>query len=147
MIFYSYDEFKEDVKVLAKEIKKDFNPGALLAIARGGMSLGHSLAVALQTRQLFTLNSIHYNDTTKLDTIEIFNIPDLSKYKKVLLIDDIVDSGESLSEIKKVLLEKFPHIQLKIASIFYKNSALLIPEFKIKEAKEWVNFYWDINID
>ncbi|RQD67474.1 phosphoribosyltransferase [Campylobacter hepaticus] len=147
MIFYSYDEFKEDVKVLAKEIKKDFNPDALLAIARGGMSLGHSLAVALQTRQLFTLNSIHYDDTTKLDTIEIFNIPDLSKYKKVLLIDDIVDSGESLSEIKKVLLEKFPHIQLKIASIFYKNSALLIPEFKIKEAKEWVNFYWDINID
>ncbi|EOH9149428.1 phosphoribosyltransferase, partial [Campylobacter jejuni] len=24
MIFYSYEEFKEDVKILAKEIKKDF---------------------------------------------------------------------------------------------------------------------------
>lgn len=36
MIFYSYEEFKEDVKILAKEIKKDFNPDALLAIARGG---------------------------------------------------------------------------------------------------------------
>lgn len=43
MIFYSYEEFKEDVKILAKEIKEDFNPDALLAIARGGMSLGHSL--------------------------------------------------------------------------------------------------------
>ena len=91
MIFYSYEEFKEDVKILAKEIKEDFNPDALLAIARGGMSLGHSLAVALQTRKLFALNSIHYDDTKKLDTIEIFNIPDLSKYKKILLIDDIVD--------------------------------------------------------
>lgn len=66
------------------------------------MSLGHSLAVALKTRQLFALNSIHYDDTKKLDTIEIFNIPDLSKHKKILLIDDIVDSGESLAEIKKV---------------------------------------------
>ncbi len=71
------------------------------------MSLGHSLAVALKTRQLFALNSIHYDDTKKLDTIEIFNIPDLSKHKKILLIDDIVDSGESLAEIKKVLLENF----------------------------------------
>ncbi|EAC1562158.1 phosphoribosyltransferase [Campylobacter coli] len=147
MIFYSYEEFKEDVKILAKEIKEDFNPDALLAIARGGMSLGHSLAVALQTRKLFALNSIHYDDTKKLDTIEIFNIPDLSKYKKILLIDDIVDSGESLAEIKKVLLEKFPHIELKAATIFYKKTALLEPEFKVKEAKEWVEFYWDIRID
>ncbi|EJT3898508.1 phosphoribosyltransferase [Campylobacter jejuni] len=139
MIFYSYEEFKEDVKILAKEIKKDFNPDALLAIARGGMSLGHSLAVAL--------NSIHYDDTKKLDTIEIFNIPDLSKHKKILLIDDIVDSGESLAEIKKVLLEKFPHIELKIATIFYKKTALLKPDFKVKEATEWVDFYWDINLD
>ncbi|RTJ26119.1 phosphoribosyltransferase [Campylobacter jejuni] len=147
MIFYSYEEFKEDVKILAKEIKKDFNPDALLAIARGGMSLGHSLAVALKTRQLFALNSIHYDDTKKLDTIEIFNIPDLSKHKKILLIDDIVDSGESLVEIKKVLLEKFPHIELKIATIFYKETALLEPDFKVKEATEWVDFYWDINLD
>ncbi len=147
MIFYSYDEFKEDVKILAKEIKKDFNPDALLAIARGGMSLGHSLAVALNTRYLFSLNSIHYDDTKKLDTIEIFNIPDLKQYKKILLIDDMVDSGESLAEIKRVLLEKFPHIELKIATIFYKKNALLQPDFKIKEAKEWVEFYWDINID
>lgn len=147
MIFYSYEEFKEDVKILAKKIKEDFNPDALLAIARGGMSLGHSLAVALKTRQLFALNSIHYDDTKKLDTIEIFNIPDLSKHKKILLIDDIVDSGESLTEIKKVLLEKFPHIELKIATIFYKETALLEPDFKVKEATEWVDFYWDINLD
>ncbi|WP_348518374.1 phosphoribosyltransferase family protein [Campylobacter sp. CCS1377] len=146
MIFYSYNEFKEDVKTLAREIKKDFDPDVLLAIARGGMSLGHSLAVALNTRKLFALNSIHYDDTKKLDTIEIFNIPDLSQYKKILLIDDIVDSGESLVEIKRVLLEKFPHIELKIVTIFYKKSALLQPDFKIKEAKEWVEFYWDIKI-
>ncbi|EPC6348597.1 phosphoribosyltransferase [Campylobacter jejuni] len=147
MIFYSYEEFKEDVKILAKEIKEDFNPDALLAIARGGMSLGHSLAAALKTRQLFALNSIHYDNTKKLDTIEIFNIPDLSKHKKILLIDDIVDSGESLAEIKKVLLEKFPHTELKITTIFYKKTALLEPDFKVKEATEWVDFYWDINLD
>lgn len=146
MIFYSYDEFKDDVKILARQIQKEFAPDALLAVARGGMSLGHSLAVALKTRNLFSLNSIHYNETKKLDYIEIFNIPDLNPYKKILIIDDIVDSGESLVTIKKKLQDKFPHIQLKIATIFYKKTALLEPDFKLKEAKEWVEFYWDIEI-
>ncbi|MGG32635.1 phosphoribosyltransferase, partial [Campylobacter jejuni] len=25
--------------------------------------------------------------------------------------------------------------------------ALLEPDFKVKEATEWVDFYWDINLD
>ncbi len=145
-MFYAYDDFEKDVKFLAKKVKDEFKPDALVAIARGGLSLGHSLAVALKTRKLFTLNSIHYDDTKKLDSVEVFNIPNLSAYKRVLLIDDIVDSGESLSEIKRVLEEKFPHIELKIATIFYKKTALLEPEFSVKEAKEWVEFYWDIEI-
>ncbi|MBS4281486.1 phosphoribosyltransferase [Campylobacter vulpis] len=146
MMFYAYDDFEKDVKFLAKKVKEDFNPDALVSIAIGGLSLGHSLAVALKTRNLFALNSIHYDDTRKLDSVEVFNIPNLSAYKRVLLIDDIVDSGESLSEIKRILKEKFPHIELKIATIFYKKTALLQPEFSVKEANEWVEFYWDIEI-
>nr|WP_215728949.1 phosphoribosyltransferase family protein [Campylobacter vulpis] len=145
-MFYAYDDFEKDVKFLAKKVKEDFNPDALVSIAIGGLSLGHSLAVALKTRNLFALNSIHYDDTRKLDSVEVFNIPNLSAYKRVLLIDDIVDSGESLSEIKRILKEKFPHIELKIATIFYKKTALLQPEFSVKEANEWVEFYWDIEI-
>ena len=34
------------------------------------------------------------------DSIEIFNIPDL-KFKKVLIIDDIVDSGKTMIEVLK----------------------------------------------
>ncbi len=82
MIFYSYEEFKEDVKILAKEIKEDFNPDALLAIARGGMSLGHSLAVALQTRKLFALNSIHYDDTKNLILLRFLIFLILASTKK-----------------------------------------------------------------
>ena len=139
-MFYAYEDFEKDVKFLAKKVKEEFAPDALVAIARGGLSL------ALKTRNLFALNSIHYDDTRKLDSVEVFNIPNLSAYKRVLLIDDIVDSGESLSEIKRILKVKFPHIELKIATIFYKKTALLQPEFSVKEASEWVEFYWDIEL-
>ncbi len=126
-MFYAYEDFEKDVKFLAKKVKEEFAPDALVAIARGGLSLGHSLAVALKTRNLFALNSIHYDDTKKLDSVEVFNIPNLSAYKRILKA-------------------KFPHIELKIATIFYKKTALLQPEFSVKEASEWVEFYWDIEL-
>ena len=146
MIFYSYDEFAVDAKRMAKQIKDEFNPEVILAVARGGLTLGHSLAVALENRNLFTLNSIHYEDTNKLDTINIFNVPDLSKYTKILLVDDIIDSGESMVEIKRELLKRYPNLEIKIATVFYKEKALLLPEFKVKEAHDWVEFFWDIHI-
>ena len=146
MIFYSYDEFAVDAKKMAKQIKDEFDPEAILAVARGGLTLGHSLAVALENRNLFTLNSIHYEDTNKLDTIQIFNVPDLSRYTKILLVDDIIDSGESMVEIKRELLKRYPNLDIKIATVFYKKKALLLPEFKVKEAHDWVEFFWDIHI-
>ena len=146
MIFYSYDEFAVDAKKMAKQIKDEFDPEVILAVVRGGLTLGHSLAVALENRNLFTLNSIHYEDTNKLDTIQIFNVPDLSKYTKILLVDDIIDSGESMVEIKRELLKRYPNLDIKIATVFYKEKALLLPEFKVKEAHDWVEFFWDIHI-
>ncbi|WP_459898136.1 phosphoribosyltransferase [Campylobacter concisus] len=146
MIFYSYDEFAVDAKKMAKQIKDEFDPEVILAVARGGLTLGHSLAVALENRNLFTLNSIHYEDTNKLDTIQIFNVPDISKYTKILLVDDIIDSGESMVEIKRELLKRYPNLDIKIATVFYKEKALLLPEFKVKEAHDWIEFFWDIHI-
>ncbi len=147
MIDYSYDEFLQDVFSIAKDVKRDFNPDVILAVARGGMTFGHFLAEALQMRDLYSLNSIHYDYQEKLDTVEIFNIPDLSKKKKILLADEIVDSGETIMEIRKTLIEKFPHIEVKIATLYYKDKALLKPEFCARHADDWINFFWDIKLE
>ncbi|ABK82587.1 phosphoribosyltransferase [Campylobacter fetus] len=147
MIFYDYESFAKDIKIMAKNIKNEFDPDAILGIARGGLTLAHSLSVALNNRNCFSLNSVHYEDTKKLDTINIFNIPDLSKFKKILIADDIIDSGESMIAIKKELLKKYPNLEIKVATIYYKTKALLLPEYSVKEAHDWVEFFWDIKLD
>jgi xanthine phosphoribosyltransferase len=144
--FYSYEEFKVDVNLLAHEIKP-YKPDVILAIARGGMTLGHFLAEALEMRDLYSINSIHYEETRKLDTIDIFNMPDLSKAKRVVIVDDIIDSGETMIEIKKVITKKYPDLDIKVAAVFYKDKALLHPDFKAREATEWIEFFWDFKID
>ena len=142
MINYEFNEFKKDVKELAKKIKK-FNPDSLILISRGGLTLGHFLAQELDLRDIFTINAISYENSKKLNKIEIFNIPNLTKYKKAVLIDDISDSGETLYEIKKLLTKKYPNLNIKTATIFYKKNSKVIPDFTLKEAKEWIKFFWE----
>lgn len=144
-LYYSYELFKNDTQILVDKCRT-FEPDILLAVARGGVTLSHLMAQALNIRNLFTLNSIHYEKETKLDTFNIFNIPDLTLAKKVLIIDDIIDSGETMKEILKLLKEKFPNVQFKIATLFYKQTALLKPDFYVKEANEWIDFFWEVDI-
>lgn len=143
--YYSYDEFAKDTQKLVDSCR-DYNADILLAVARGGLTLGHLMAQALDTRNLFTLNSIHYEGELKLDTFNIFNIPDLSSAKRVLIIDDIVDSGETMQEILRVLGEKFPDTEFKLATIFYKPTAVLQPDYTVREAKEWIDFFWEVDV-
>ena len=146
MIYYSYEEFEKDVKELSRLVKKEFEPEVLLAVARGGLTIGHFMASALNNRNLFVLNSIHYEDSKKLDTVEVFNVPDLTGYKKILIVEDIIDSGESMVEILRILREQYPEIEFKTATLFYKERALVKPDYTIKEAKDWIVFLWDIEI-
>lgn len=144
-LYYSYDLFKEDTKELVKK-SKDYEPDVLLAIARGGLTLAHLMSEAMNMRNLYTLNSIHYEGELKLDTFNIFNIPDISHAKKVLIIDDIVDSGETMEEILKILKEKFPNVEFKLATLFYKKTAVLQPDYSVREATQWINFFWEEDV-
>ncbi len=142
MYSYRYEEFIDDINILYQEIG-DFKLDAILSIARGGVTVGHFLSHMYKIRDLLTLNSIHYDDIKKLDRVFVSNIPDLLPYKRVLIVDDIVDSGESLYEITKLLRERFLDIEFKTAVIFYKKDAIFKPDFKVKEAKEWIEFFWE----
>jgi xanthine phosphoribosyltransferase len=143
--YYGYEEFVKDTQELVDKCR-DYEPDVLLAVARGGMTLSHFIAQALEVRNLYSLNSVHYEDTLKLDTFNIFNVPDMSKAKKVLIIDDIVDSGETMREVFKILNSKFPNTEFKLATIYYKTTAVLQPDYAIKEATQWIDFFWEADV-
>ncbi len=144
-LYYSYTDFLNDCKKILPQIKQ-YNPDALVAIARGGLTFGHILAQGLDTNNLFTINSIHYNDTKKLNSFKITNIPSLENYKNILIVDDIIDSGETITEIKKILKNKYPKCNFKIATLFYKKDAIIAPDFKVQEATTWIDFFWEADL-
>jgi xanthine phosphoribosyltransferase len=139
-VYYAYEEFKEDLKTLTQKIDKTFD--VILPIARGGLSMGQMLGEYYDIREVYAINTIGYNDTKKLDEVKVFNIPDLEKTRCVLVVDDIVDSGDTLVEVLKKLEAKYPKIEFFTASIFYKPTAVIEPTWWVKEPKGWIEFFW-----
>ncbi len=143
-VYYGYDAFLTDTKILTEKIDQNFD--AIIAIARGGMTLAHFLGEYYDLRSVYTINTIGYNDTEKLAGVEVLNIPRIKETRIVLVVDDIVDSGDTLLEVMKVLETEYPHITFKTASLFYKKSAKIVPTWYAQEAKEWIDFFWSVDL-
>lgn len=142
--YYSYEDFRRDLKTLTKKIDKPFD--TIMGISRGGLSMAQMLGEFYDIRKVYAINSIGYDDTTKLDEVRVFNIPDLDGSKDVLIVDDIVDSGDTILKILEILKERFPQINFYVASIFYKKSAKIAPNWFVQEPKEWIEFFWSVDL-
>jgi len=142
MVHYRYEQFVDDVKKLVR-LTEGYAPDTIIGIARGGWTLAHAYASATDNRQLMSINSILYEGDQKGKQCEIFNVPELGKANKVLLMDDIVDSGETIKEVLSYLKNHFPDIEFKTASIYYKKTAVIQPDYALYETDEWIEFFWE----
>ncbi len=142
MYYYPYEKFVGDVKALVEKTA-DYTPDTLVAIARGGWMLGHAFASATGNRRLMSVNSVLYEGENKGDAINVFNLPDLSGAKKVLILDDIVDSGETMQAVVEKLKAAYPEAEFRIASLYYKPTATIQPDYALREATEWIDFFWE----
>ncbi len=142
--YYPYEDFLADTKSLAQMIDWEFD--TIIPIARGGLSLGHLLGEFYDIREVYSINTIGYEDTLKLDSVKVFNIPELTEAKNVLVVDDIVDSGDTMIEVLKVLHKAYPAVNFKTASLFYKKSAKIAPDWSVQEADRWIEFFWSVDL-
>jgi len=142
--YYSYEEFREDTKTLLYKIKS-FEPEAIVGIARGGLTLSHAIAEGLDIREVQTFRTELYDVNCKREALTLFGSCNFVDKKRVLVVDDISDSGETLRVIMKHLQEEFPSIEFKSATLFYKYSSKYEPHFWINEAKNWIEFFWEVD--
>ena len=123
-IYYPYDEFRVDLKTLVTIIDKPFD--AILGIARGGLSIAQMLGEYYDLRAVYAINTIGYDET--------------------VIVDDIVDSGDTLFEVLALLKDRYPHITFYSASLFYKKTAKIAPNWYVKEPAGWIDFFWTVDL-
>ncbi len=142
MIYYDYKRFCTDVQILSQQCKS-FQPDAIIAIARGGMTLAHALSMNLETRNLQSIRVESYDGDAQRENVTILGTCDLSGSKRVLVVDDIVDSGQTLAALMPLLRSQNLDCEFKIATLFMKQTALVQPDFFLHEATDWIDFFWE----
>ena len=142
--YYAYNEYRSDCLELTKLIQYDFD--AIIAIARGGMTMAHMLGEHYDIREVYTINTIGYDDDKKLEKTEVFNIPDIKGAKHILVVDDIVDSGDTMKLVLETMSKRYPNCEFKSASLFYKKTAVMKPNWYVHIADKWVDFFWSVDL-
>ncbi len=139
-IYYPYEEFRADLKALVAKIDQPFD--TIIPISRGGLSMGQMLGEYYNIRAVYAINTIGYEGSKKLDSVRVWNLPDLQESKQVLVLDDIADSGETLERVLSVLHATYPSVRFWSATIFYKPTASIEPTWWVKEPAGWIEFFW-----
>ena len=142
MYYYSYEAFEADMRALLPACRA-YAPDTIVALARGGMMGAQLLAYGLDTRDVRLLGVSSYDGDARRDTLRIDGDCDVRASKRILIVDDIVDSGETLRAVRAYLRAQNPGAQVKCAAPWYKSGACEQPDFSCREATEWIEFFWD----
>ncbi|MDT7886609.1 MAG: phosphoribosyltransferase [Thermoproteota archaeon] len=138
--------FYKDIVRLYKKIKGDnYKPDIIVAIARGGWVVGRIISDLLEVNQVTDLHITFYTNvySTLKEPIILEGIGKDIKNKKILVVDDVSDTGESL--IKAIdYLRSFNPLIIKTATVYIKPWTKFIPDYYIKSIDKWIIYPYEV---
>ncbi len=138
----SWDQTYSLLLELANSVKKSgFNPDIIVGISRGGLIPARILSDLLEITKLANIAVEFYVGVakTKLKPVITQPVSVSVENKKVLIVDDLADTGKSLSLVNSHLIAKGAS-EIKTATIFYKPWSSIVPHYYQKETQSWIVF-------
>ena len=138
-LIISYEEYKSAVEKLALEIEKKYKPTVLVGIMRGAAPIIDILSRIFKLPTAYVVIQSYSGDTVQNKQGELIFARDISaiatneNFKKVLLVDDLSDTGLTLNKSIDWLKEYDPiknYIdEIKTACLWKKKSSSFTPDF------------------
>lgn len=141
----TWDLFGEASRDIARDvIAADFVPEVVVAIARGGLLPAGAIAYGLGVKNCGAINVEFYTGIgTVRDAPELLP-PELDMTylngRRVLLVDDVADSGRTLDLAVRLLVERGADV--RSAVIYTKPTTIIQPDFSWKDTDLWIDFPW-----
>lgn len=136
---YSWHQFILDCK--NHSLYRYDNIDAILAITNGGFFFGAILAVKYKL-PFYTITAKSYKDKKQGDLF-IGEVPVQLSGTRILLVDDIADSGRTLKGVEKLLKENKVIVQNRL--VLFKRQGLKCKCRYLHRVKKgiWVVFPWE----
>ncbi len=139
----SWNEYHSLSQSLAEKILAQKNkPDEIVAIARGGLTLGHLMSDLLQI-PISTITIQSYTDIQTQGELKITGkLTAPVGGKQVLIVDDVADSGKTLKRALRYL-SRFRPATVTSATLFYKPHSVYRPDFFVKQTSRWILFPYE----
>jgi len=140
---YTWHDIYQRCENIVKELKQkyaDIMDYEIVGISRGGLVPAVIISNLLGIRKVYSLGLKTYKEQEK-DNAEIYQVPYLANNNKILLIDDISDTGESFIIVKKL----YSHKQLVTVSVYMKEKTKFVPDIVSESVDNntWIVFPWE----
>ena len=135
-LYITWSEYHHKIESLAVKIyQSNWQFDHIVCLAKGGLRVGDILC-RLYDKPLAILCTASYGGKNNQERGEIKFSQDLATIEslgdRILLVDDLVDSGISLAESLNWLKNRYPHItDIRTAVIWYKSTSIEVPNYYI----------------
>jgi len=141
----SWDDIDELSLSLAERIiSSGFKPDAIVGIMRGGWIPARILADLLGVDILDAIEIKFYRGIGETREKPVVTRPPLSdlRDKSVLLVDDVSDTGKSLSVAVSALVLLGP-ARIRTATLYIKPWSMSVPDYYAASTESWIIFPWE----
>ena len=143
----TWDDYNTLVERLALAVyESGWRFNQIICIARGGLRVGDVLSriyevpLAILSTHSYTAEGGTVRGQLVIAEHMTMTAPRLGE--RVLLVDDMVDSGHTLAAVFKTLPERFPHIaDIRTAVLWYKGHSVFRPDYYVDHLPEnpWIH--------
>lgn len=135
----SWSYFYELARRLARKVRDSgYRPDLIVAIGRGGYVPARVLSDWLGLMDLTGFKIEHYHRIEKEKAARVrYPLPAAVSGRRVLLVDDVADSGETFVTALRHLQERGPPAEVRSAVLYYKTVSPYVPDFYARKAVKW----------
>jgi len=141
----TWAELGTGTRELAAQVAADgYEPDLIIGIARGGLLIAGALSYAIDVKNVFTMNVEFYTGVDERLPVPMLlpPVPDLVDlhHEKVLVADDVADTGETLRLVKDFLAGKVGEV--RAAVLYEKPRSTVSCEYVWRRTDRWIDFPW-----
>lgn len=129
---------------LAKKVEASgFKPDVIVGIARGGWVPARLLSDKLHNERVASMRVEFYTHPgVTRRAPRVTQPPSMSLHgKKVLLVDDVADTGHSLAEALNSIHDAK---EVRTATIHHKPHSIFEPDYYVATTSDWIVYPWEV---
>jgi hypoxanthine phosphoribosyltransferase len=136
-LYVTWDEYHAAIERLAAQVyASGWRFDQIVCIARGGLRIGDTMSRIFKTPLaiIFTQSYVENAGTVQGEIVISSHLtmttPGLGE--RVLLVDDLVDTGITLEVVQAHLLQNYPNVQeIRTAVLWQKQRSVCIPDYRV----------------